>query len=224
MRYSTVLFDLDGTLVDSSPGILASNVYAAKKLGIPPITEAQIPRIMGPSLLDNARDYYHLEGARAQQFVAAIREQYDTEGVYMCRIYPGIPRLLEELQAAGIKTAVCTMKNEEQAVVGLRHFGLARHLDLICGIDDDHPTEKWQTIDRCLALLDVTDRREVALVGDTLLDAQAAHRSHLDFVAATYGFGFRNGELSRAQAVCAASSVQELSRFFLNIPETQKGG
>ena len=104
-NYDVILFDLDGTLTDSAPGILNSVRYACRKLGLPIPGEETLRRFLGPPLIASFRELMGLDAADADRAVSAFREYFPTKGLFENEVYPGVPALLAVLKAAG-KTVI----------------------------------------------------------------------------------------------------------------------
>ena len=119
-----VLFDMDGTLVDSTPGIWASIRVAAAALGLPEPTPGQLRSMVGPPLQDGFAGAFGLVGEDVDRAVAAYRAHYSAGAMFDADVYPGIPELLAALRADGATLAVATSKPEPFAVRILDHTGL----------------------------------------------------------------------------------------------------
>ena len=100
-NYDVILFDLDGTLTDSAPGILNSVRYACRKLGLEMPAEATLRRFLGPPLIESFRTLLGLSDADANRAVSAFREYFPETGIFENEVYPGVPALLADLKAAG---------------------------------------------------------------------------------------------------------------------------
>ena len=111
-QYQTILFDLDGTLTDSAPGILNSVRHACRKLQLDMPEEATLRRFLGPPLPSSFREYLHLDENDTARAVAAFREYYPEKGIFENEVYPGIPELLRDLKAAGKTVVIATSKPE----------------------------------------------------------------------------------------------------------------
>ena len=98
-NYDIILFDLDGTLTDSAPGILNSVRYACRKLGLEMPSETTLRKFLGPPLIDSFRQLVGLSDAEADRAVSAFREYFPTKGLFENEVYPGIPALLADLKA-----------------------------------------------------------------------------------------------------------------------------
>ena len=103
-KYDLILFDLDGTLVDSAPGITASVAFALSHFGIFPETREELLRFIGPPLSDSFRRFYGFSEERAGEAVDLYRVRYRESGVYEFSVYEGIEDALSALNAAGLKT------------------------------------------------------------------------------------------------------------------------
>lgn len=216
MQYSTILFDLDGTLTDSAPGILNSVRHACRKLGLPLPGEDVLRRFLGPPLPDSFRDYLHLDEADVARAVAAFREYYPDKGIFENDVYPGVPALLADLKAAGKTVVMATSKPEGFARRIMEHFSLAGSFDAICGATmDETRTDKGQVIAYALQTAGIPDGRGVVMVGDREHDVKGAARNGLPCIGAVYGYGSAE-ELSAAGAVALAYTVQDLHRLLLD--------
>ena len=96
VRFDAVLFDLDGTLTDSGPGITRSAAHALRALGAKPLSEDVLRRFVGPPLLESFMRYGGLAEEEALRAVALYRERYLDVGWRENQVYPGIPELLAE--------------------------------------------------------------------------------------------------------------------------------
>ena len=105
MVYPSVIFDLDGTLSDSSEGIMKGVRYAMERYGVTDIPEATLRRFIGPPLYDTFSQIFGLSPAQADHAVALYREYYLPQGMYENRLYPGIMELLERLPDLQVEVA-----------------------------------------------------------------------------------------------------------------------
>lgn len=190
MRYKVVLFDLDGTLVDTSDESLISQQKAAKKLGLKPFEKTDVAVFMGPSLYETATVHYRLDTEEAARYVELVGKHFDEAGG---TVYPGVNTLLAELKAAKIRLGICTMKHEPTAHLTMKEKELFSYFEVIAGVDDAAPRSKAETIKDCLKRMEVFQKEEVLFVGDTAGDGLAAKETGIDFAAALYGFGFAEG-------------------------------
>lgn len=214
MRYTAILFDLDGTLTDPYEGIARSLIYALERLGAPiPAAEA-IRGWIGPPLHETFTRYLG-DRALADRAIALYRERYEPIGAFENYVYPGIPELLGELQAAGYPLAVATSKLESAAVNILTHFGLAPAFRVVVGASRDSTlSAKSDIIARALALLDEPARRHPIMVGDRAYDVIGARTNAIPCIGVSYGYGDA-AELQGAGATYVADAVLGLRKILL---------
>ncbi len=150
-----ILFDLDGTLTESGPGIISSVRYALAKMGGPVLDDQELRLFIGPPLLDSFRDVCGFDPAEVAVAIAAYREYYATDGQYENSVYDGIPELLTALREAGRTLAVATSKAEVFAASILDHFALTEYFTTVVGSElDGRRTAKSEIITEALARLD----------------------------------------------------------------------
>lgn len=102
-----VLFDLDGTLVDSSEGITKSVRYALEHFGIEETDEAKLYSFIGPPLSFSFQKYYHFSEEQTKEAVAKYRERYNETGIFECSLYPGAEQQYPQLKGKGISDCSC---------------------------------------------------------------------------------------------------------------------
>lgn len=213
--YQTILFDLDGTLTDSAPGILNSVRHACRKLGMEIPGEGTLRRFLGPPLPSSFRDYLHLNEQDTARAVEAFREYYPDKGIFENEVYPGIPALLADLKAAGKTVVMATSKPEVFAKRIMQHFSLECYFDAICGASmDESRADKGEVIAYALRTAGITDLDHVVMVGDREHDVKGAARNGLPCIGAVYGYGTAE-ELTAAGAVALADTVEALRPLLL---------
>lgn len=213
--YQTILFDLDGTLTDSAPGILNSVRYACRKMQLEIPEEATLRRFLGPPLPSSFRSYLHLNEADTTRAVAAFREYYPDKGIFENEVYPGIPALLADLKAAGKTVVMATSKPEVFARRIMQHFSLENYFDAICGATmDETRTDKGEVIAYALRTIGVTGTQGIVMVGDREHDVKGAARNGLPCIGAVYGYGTAE-ELTAAGALALADTVEDLRKLLL---------
>jgi phosphoglycolate phosphatase len=212
LPYTTVLFDLDGTLTDPYDGIVRSVNYALERLGRPMPDERFLRSVIGPPLRDS---FVNLLGEEfADEGVRIYRERYLTIGLYENSVYPGIPELLADLRAAGVRLFVATSKLIEPTHTILEHFGLAPYFEGVSGATlDGRVAHKADVIKALLPQIGSQPGRAV-MVGDTPYDVYGARRHGLPCIVVGYGFGERHA-LHAAEPLAYAATVAELRRLLL---------
>lgn len=213
-KYQAVLFDLDGTLLDTAEGILNCISYAEANMPLSPLPEDRKRSFIGPPLLESFRREYGLSEAEGIRAVKYYRERYRSKGLFEAKIYPGIPELLHCLQESGCRLAVATLKLERYADKIISHFGLAPYFDCVAGTDEKGETTKAQIIKQCLRSLGTPPHKAV-LIGDSRYDYQGAAEAGVDFIGVSYGFGFRPDEekTGRAQGMTLAEDCSRLQKI-----------
>lgn len=214
MKRNYILFDLDGTLTDSSEGITNAVVYALEHYGIHE-NKKNLRKFIGPPLRDSFQEYYGFSPQKAAEAVEKYREYYNAGGMFENQVYPGIPRLLNRLNGAGKTLIVATSKPEGLARKILEHFELASCFYDIQGADLEGDREKKEDVIRyVLEKHGVTDTEDVVMVGDRRHDVEGAAAFGIPCIGVLYGFGSRE-ELERAEARWIAEDVGELEKLLL---------
>ncbi len=191
---TVVIFDLDGTLLDTSEGIYETANHTMVELGYAELTDSQLRKFVGPPLAACFRIVCGFEEELVPKACDVYREKYvKEEAMYKAKIYAGIEELLQEVKQRGFKTAVATNKTETLAIKILEHFGLSPYFDTICGTTLDGSLSKTDVIKLALKRLGVSDPSYALMVGDTPHDQMGSKEAHVDFVGVDWGFGFSKG-------------------------------
>ena len=226
MKFETVLFDLDGTLTESGPGITRSVQYALKTIGI----EADLSELgcfVGPPLNEAFPERYGTDEQTTIELIRRFRERYETVGLFENSVYPGIPELLQRLSAAGLRLAVASSKPEVFVHKILEHFGIDSCFlaaigpslggELTAGTKSSNSrSEKELMIEAALLSLGLTeeDRRKTVMVGDRCYDIQGALANGIHAIGVSYGYGSLD-ELTAAGAESIADSAAALEKLLL---------
>jgi len=217
--YTAVLFDLDGTIVDSAPGITATLASTMKALGEPIPTPAELLAWVGPPIMDSFRDLGHLDPAESQHALDIYREQYLKTGVFDATVYPGVADVLRAISEARIPLSLATSKPETPATLVLEHFGLAHYFDELTGASDDEVrSAKADVVAEALRRLaaDGADLSRPVMVGDRIPDIPGAREHDVPTIYVTWGYGSL-AETAGAVAV-VDTPAQLLEVLGLNAP------
>jgi phosphoglycolate phosphatase len=209
-----VLFDLDGTLTDSSEGIIGCALKAFEAYGIEFPDKSVLRSIIGPPLKDSFLRFGVPED-KTDAAVALYRKHYVPEGMLQNYPYPGIEEVLQKLKEQGYHLYVATSKPEFMAKEILDHFGLAKYFDIIGGALTDR--ERNQKSDVIAYLLGkIPEKTKVIMVGDTKYDVLGAAAHRIPTVCVGWGFG-EDEEMLDAGAVAIVQSMDELYHQLTNM-------
>lgn len=216
-RYDVVLLDLDGTIIDSIPGVYAALRYAlVEGFGISPTT-AELEEFMGPPLSDILpRVYGMTDPADHSKFFELYCEKYFHDTEYEFDIYPGMSELIAELSADDMTIVLATAKPQESAERIIESAGLSDHFEFIAGSNTDGSRqEKADVIEHAFAHIEADGAtHRVVMVGDRALDAHAAQEHGVDSILVDWGYA-PAGELDDAGATHLVSSTQQLRALLL---------
>lgn len=207
MTSPLVLVDLDGTLIDSVPGITASLAVAFRRCGLPVPSAAELRSFVGPPIGDSMRAH-GVPTDRIAEVVGAYREDFGSTGMHDATVFDGVPELLADLRAAGCRVVVATSKPEVFAVPICAELGLTPLLDGIFGAPLDESGTKADVIARALAA-EPAPPSSALMVGDREHDVHGARENGLDCVGVTWGYAVP-GELAAAGAVVVVDTTTEL--------------
>ncbi len=207
MRFDTVIFDLDGTLIDSGRGIVNATSEALDALGLEPMDESTIKSLIGPPIGDSISDLRDYPDELRTAFFAKFRELYKEKHLMEAELYPGIAELLRELRTLGCRLCIATNKREDYTATLLDGLGILGMFESVRAQDDANSRTKSSMIEGCL--VDVGSHASSSvMIGDTAGDMRAAENAGTHFIGVTYGFGFRSGfDVTYGES---ASSCREL--------------
>lgn len=189
-RYTHILFDLDGTLIDSAPAILASFRDAFAHAGLSPVVAID-ESIIGPPLLETLQQ---LSGSTDTALIARLADgfkaSYDSEGYKQTAAYAGVGAMLKALKAAGLSLSIATNKRIHPTRLILAHLGWLDYFDHIYALDLFEPRlpNKAAMIARLLADHELP-KDSAIYIGDRSEDGESADANGLPFIAATWGYG-----------------------------------
>jgi len=190
--YTAILFDLDGTISDSAPGILESMTHTFRTVGVPVPDHATLMSFVGPPIMDTFRTAMGMDDAQADHTLAVYREHYLSHGALDSAMFPGIDVVLRTLHEAGLPISTATSKPETPATVILDHYGLTGYIDFVTGASDDEVrSAKADVVAEALRRLEAAghDVSRPVLVGDRLHDVEGARVHGVPVVFAEWGYG-----------------------------------
>ena len=184
-----LLFDLDGTVLDSAPGIIAAQRAAMVDVGLEPAAESVLRSDLGPPpsvLLARVG----VPAERIDEAVTAYRRHYHDEGISNASVYPGIRELLVDLQPR-FRLATATMKLISTAVPFLDHHRLRDHFEVVGGAERSGEGDKSAIIRATRLALGDPDPRRMIMIGDRHSDITGGRAQGMRTVAVTWGYGSR---------------------------------
>lgn len=215
--FSCILWDVDGTLVDASDGILRRLTITLEHFGEPAPTRPELVHWIGPPLYDSFQQQAGMTPERATEAVTFYRALGKSDGYTTgAKLYPGVADLLREIGAAGIPQGTASSKPEIQVTALMEHFGLAEHLATITGATLDEKTlaKKADIVAEALRRLRVSgvDTSRPVLIGDRHHDVEGGTANGVPVIFVRWGFSWPH-ESEGAQA--AVDDVAELRALLL---------
>ncbi|MDQ1562962.1 MAG: phosphoglycolate phosphatase, partial [Actinomycetota bacterium] len=190
--FTSILFDLDGTIVDSAPGITSTLAYTFEELGRPVPGPAELLAYVGPPILDSFRERAGMSMGEAAAALAIYRPRYLEIGALDSTVFPGVADVLKAVHAAGIPVSLATSKPETPARLILSHYGLLGEFDVITGASDDEVrSSKADVVAEALVRLAATgaDLSRPVLVGDRKHDVEGAAANGIPTIFVDWGYG-----------------------------------
>lgn len=215
MGYGAVLFDLDGTLIDTQKGIVRSFAHTFRTLGCE-VEEQTIRRYLGPPLRESFAQ--HFSGETVERAVQIYRDYYARHGLEGVAPFEGVPDMLKALRAAGYTVCVATGKARDVALQVLEHFSMTQYFAYIGGASADASLETKAAVIRSVLAQPALAGLCAVMVGDRDNDMQGARACGLDAVGVRYGYAFA-GELEAYAPVYLAHSARDLCRWLLDNKE-----
>ncbi len=207
MASKSILFDLDGTLTDSGPGIMNCAKLALEHYGIHVDNEKDLRTFVGPPLHDSFVRF-GVPAEEADEAIRIYRSRYLTVGKFENTPYPGVRELLERLQHDGHRLYVATSKPETTSIEILEHFDLAKYFTKICGASMDRSRSSKEAV--IAYLLETADpASEKIMVGDTAFDVIGASAHGIPAIGVSWGYGLVE-DMQKAGAAAIATSMDEL--------------
>lgn len=208
MKYKLVIFDIDGTLIDTSKGIVNSVKYAINKMHFKSIDELTLRSFIGPPPLLMYKSIFNCSDFDAMQAVLYHRDYGNCCGIYESKLYNGIIDILEYLKKNKVKIGVATLKLQTTACNILKYHKIFDYFDTVVGMDEGETLTKAETIKLVMKKTNIRDN--VLMIGDSKYDENGAHEAQVFFLPVTYGFGF---SLNDFQNKTYAKSPIEIVQF-----------
>jgi phosphoglycolate phosphatase len=185
------LFDLDGTLVDSAPGIIRCLALTLRHYGADVPPDARLRGAVGPPVPETLQRLTGFDAERTAEVVAYYRRLYLQRGIEESSVFPGVREMLDGLRSAGLRLVVATSKRRSHAVAILELHGLAAAFEAVCGANEDESgSAKAEVMARALAAVrDAGTLPRPIMVGDRSHDVAGARAHDLPALFAEWGYG-----------------------------------
>jgi len=194
-NYDYLLFDFDGTLVDTGEGIINATRYALKLQGIDEENIDNLKRFVGPPLAKAFGWYYGFSEEKSVDTVLKFREYYKDRGWKESHIYPGIIQMLDNLEEKGKLLCIATSKPEDLAITISQREGIYDYFEFlggsIVGGGVEYRTHKPDVINYVLDSMGITDKSKVIMIGDRFTDIEGAKAVSLKSIGVLWGYGPR---------------------------------
>jgi phosphoglycolate phosphatase len=211
--FSTILFDLDGTIIDSAPGITSTLAYTFEELGRPVPPPAELLAYVGPPILDSFRERGGMSVGEAAEALAIYRPRYLEVGALDSSVFPGVPAVLRAIHEAGIPLSLATSKPETPATFILSNYGLLDYFDVITGASEDEVrSSKKDVVAEALVRLAAfgADLSRPVLVGDRSHDVEGATANGLPTIFVDWGYGAAEEQEGSIAVVRTPAELQKL--------------
>lgn len=213
LSISVVLFDVDGTIVDSAPAVMNAFRGALSDYDLPIPDDQRLRTYVGPPLWYSFSDLGY-EGELLANLVSGYRARYQAHYLDP-EPFPGVIELLQDLHRASIPLATATSKLAPMALAQMEHLGLSEVFDVIAGATPDPASSKATVIREALTRLEArgVDTSHPVIIGDSIWDVRGAQEAGIPVIGVGWGYATEDG-LDEADAVC--ETVEELRSFILD--------
>lgn len=205
-----VLFDLDGTLIDSSEGIFNSAIYALEKMGVKDIDREKLRVFIGPPLRVTFKEIYGFSEEDASKATDIYRERYNPIGAFECTPYEGVEECIKELKNKGYLIGMASSKPEATCQAILKHLNIYDLFDDVVGATfDGRIATKEQVLNEVMRRWSNLSKDDMVLIGDTNFDVDGANLVGIKCIGVSFGFG-NVDDMLNAGAVCVVDHMNEL--------------
>lgn len=214
-----MLFDLDGTLVDSFPGIASAYHHVLKEMGIDDVDDAQLRQLIGPPIQVGLQRHFGLEGTRLEEGIRIFRAHYGSGGLLRFEVYPGIDEMLGALRDEGFELFIATSKLRSMATEIVEHAGWTDHFTAVGGAEPDGSRYLKKDVMVWTIAQVPSGTRVVAMVGDRADDAVASRELGVPVIGVTWGYGSVS-ELHEAGVTSVVNSPAQLIPALVGLSRT----
>jgi phosphoglycolate phosphatase len=215
MKYNTLFFDLDGTLIDSFPGVTKGLIYAFQTMGFPIPDNKSLRKFIGPPLQESIPLYMGFDKEQTKEAIRLFKKTYENGGMFDLNLIDGVEKALQHFRNQGRKMYVITSKDQKPAIAILEKMGLSKYFDGIYGssYEEDRIT-KTDVLNFALKKLNLSDLDSILMIGDTRFDVEGANNVGIASLGLLSGFGSEE-ELLNEGVTYIVSDFNELIQLEL---------
>jgi len=223
-KYKIAVFDFDGTVMNSAPGVISCIKYAQEKMSNKLLETEEYYKFLGPPLQYSFTNFLKMSHEEAEKAIIYYREKYKESGSFNGSPYNGIVELVEELHSCGVITAIGSAKPEKILNRIAEHFELDKCFDCITGSQGDGAVGDKDVIISLVYDRIKSQHKEfeniplaeagIVMIGDRTYDAIGARKLGIDFIGALYGYGTEE-EFTNEGYTNIAKDVQSIKEFFI---------
>lgn len=207
-----LLFDLDGTLVDTSPGILESLKSTIDVMGLRSLSDTELERFIGPPLKEIFCELYKMNQRNAEKAVVVFRDFYGKRDKLKCELYDGIVQLLQYLKEHNFQSFVATSKPTIFALEILDYLGVTGYFVDIVGSNLDNTRSKKAEVIQYILEKYKLNKNECVMIGDKAQDLIGAKESGIRGLGVAYGYGTQ-AELCRQDCLSIVDSPDSILKY-----------
>ncbi len=211
-QLEAILFDVDGTLIDSAPGIIYTLTQVFQEMNVD-TKNINLMQYVGPPLRVSFANHFSTE-AEIEQATARYREIYKETGSHLSALYPGVKEMLDTLQGAGFTLCTATSKPTGVVTPILERLGIADYFAVIGGASMDKTRDNKTAVIQYVLEQPALCAKSAVMIGDRREDLQGAVDCNLPAIAVQYGYGVP-AEFTPFQLLFLADSCKELTRYLL---------
>ncbi len=215
-EFDYVIFDFDGTVVDTGEGIIKSLQYSFREMGREVPDMSDLKKFIGPPIHYSYTTYYGVSETEVGEYIKKYRERYKVKGIYECHLYEGLSELLDSLREKGIKIGVASSKPEHLIYSVSDYLGITEKFDAIVGvkIDDSNHSSKTGLVLEAMKQLGADDKSKVLMVGDRCYDIDGAKGAGVKSCGVLWGYG-SEAEFREHGADFIAAKAEEIEKIAL---------
>lgn len=194
LMYTLIMFDMDGTLLDTFDGLMNSLNDTLAHFGERKLSKEEIKPYIGPRVYDTFRNDFNKNHDESTKMTDWFRDNYISEHLFEAHLYPNVIDSLDNLKSKGFEMVIVTNKRYDYANKLVDYFELRKYFDKVYGTDFENTLSKHNLIIQCLNDYNIK-AKSALLIGDTTHDLEAAEKCKVDFVPVSYGFGKWNNRV-----------------------------